>query len=96
MFLKKEASKQGKSRDFVTLNKMPSLRRAEWPKKSRNTLISYLANNAYYVSIDSKYYNQGAASKILGALVPIESKFKIDPMITNGNIPGLRFRFSFG
>jgi hypothetical protein len=29
MFLKKEASKQGKSRDFVTLNKMPSLRRAE-------------------------------------------------------------------
>ena len=93
--LKKEASKQGKSKEYTLLqfNKMPSLEEQNDLKNQGITLISYLANNAYYVSIDSKYYNQGAASKNIRALVPIESKFKIDPMITNGNIPDYAIDF---
>ncbi|MBU0941210.1 MAG: S8 family serine peptidase [Bacteroidetes bacterium] len=87
--LKKEASKQSKSKEYTLLQftKMPSLEEQNELKNQGITLISYLSNNAYYVAIDSKYYNQSTASKNIRAIVPIDAKFKIDPNITSGTIP---------
>lgn len=50
-------------------------------------LLSYLSNNAYYASIDSKYYSQNRTSKNIRTSVTIDSNFKIDPIIVSGNIP---------
>lgn len=50
-------------------------------------LLSYVSNNVYYASIDSKYYNQNRNSKNIRTSITIDSNFKIDPIIESGNIP---------
>ena len=87
--LKKSGTKQTKKTEYTLLQfaKIPNLEEQSELKNQGITLISYLANNAYYVAIDSKYYNQSMASKNIRAIVSIDSKFKIDQSIAKGAIP---------
>ena len=87
--LKKNAGKQGKTTEYTLLQflKTPSIEEQAELKNQGVTLISYLSNNAYYAAIDYKYFNQNTSSKNIRGIVPIESKFKMDPSLAVGSIP---------
>jgi hypothetical protein len=87
--LKKNAGKQSRTIEYTLLqfSKLPSLEEQNELKVQGITLISYLSNNAYYVALDSKYFNQSTASKNIRAIVSVDSNFKIDPSIKVGSIP---------
>jgi len=78
------------NKNIYTLLQFKSIPTLEEQKKLSSqgiTLISYLSNNAYYVSIDSKFYKQSSFSKNLRTIVAIDSNFKIDPTIASEKIP---------
>jgi hypothetical protein len=63
--LKKTVDKQSEKKvHFITIYKDSNFGWTKWTKKSRNNPY-WLSNNAYYVSIDSKYYGQSKVSKTL-------------------------------
>ncbi|PWA07631.1 S8 family serine peptidase [Flavobacterium laiguense] len=87
--LKQSVNKQSDKNKYTLLQftKIPTLAEQKELKNQGITLISYLSNNAYYVSIDSKYYSQKTVSKNIRTSITIDSNFKIDPTIVSGDIP---------
>lgn len=85
----KTTNKQSSKKEFSLLqfSKIPTLDEQRELFNQGITLISYLSNYAYYVSIDSKYYNQSTVSKNIRTLITLDSSFKIDPAILTGEIP---------
>ncbi|MCG9792683.1 S8 family serine peptidase [Flavobacterium algicola] len=72
---------------LMQFTKIPTLDEQKELKNKGINLISYLSNNAYYVAIDSKYYNQSTFSKNIRTVVAVDSELKIDPVIVNGAVP---------
>mgnify|MGYP003671993064 CR=1 FL=1 len=87
--LKKSAVKKSEKIQYTLLqfSKIPTIEEQKELKNQGITLISYLSNNAYYVAIDSKFYSQSTVSKNIRTAITIDSSFKIDPIIVNGNVP---------
>lgn len=87
--LKKSASKQNAKTEYTLLQftKIPSLDEQQELKKQGITLLSYLANNAYYASVNSQFYARGTVSDNIRTKIAIDPKYKLDPVIAEGAIP---------
>lgn len=87
--IKKSTAKQNPKIIYtlIQFTKVPTVNEKEELKKKGVNLISYLSNNAYYVSLDSKFYNSTYVSKNIRTLIDIDSSFKIDPTIVKNDIP---------
>ncbi|MFE3866451.1 S8 family serine peptidase [Flavobacterium sp. LS2P90] len=85
--LKLSVNKNENKYSLLQFTKIPTLEEQKELKSKGITLISYLNNNAYYVSIDSKFYSQSQVSKNIRTSITIDPSFKIDPVIANEEIP---------
>lgn len=50
-------------------------------------LLNYVANGAYYVAVDAKFYSDNKPAATVRSIIPIEGRFKIDQDIASGAIP---------
>lgn len=50
-------------------------------------LLNYVANGAYFVAVDAKFYSENKPASSVRSILPIESRFKIDQDIASGKIP---------
>jgi hypothetical protein len=87
--LKKNRSKQNKKKDYlvVQFSKMPSQPEQQKLLKQGVELLSYLSNNAYYASVDSKFYNESKASDNIRTVIKVDPQYKLDAVIINNEIP---------
>jgi hypothetical protein len=79
--------KQKNSYSLLQFSQIPSLGEQQKLERQGIKLLSFLSNNAYYVSIDSKFYSQKNVSENIRTIVDVQPKFKLDPTILNKNIP---------
>ena len=88
--LRTNAKSKGNSKTNYMLVQFSTIPTASEQRELENqgiTLLSYLSNNAYYVSVNSKFYNSNTIARNARSFVEYDSKFKIDPAIANKAIP---------
>ena len=86
---KKSARKQIQKDNYTLLQFQikPTLKEQQNLKEQGVTLISYLSNNAYYVQINSDFYNKRDISKNIRTLITVKPEYKLDAIINRGIIP---------
>ncbi|WP_264524140.1 S8 family serine peptidase [Flavobacterium sp. N502536] len=86
---KKSIAKQNPETEYrlVQFTKIPSVEEQQKLKSKGITLLSYLSNNAYYAEITPKFYNKSSVSDNIRAVIAVDPKYKLDPMIANNAIP---------
>lgn len=86
---KKNTAKQSLKTEYTLLQftKIPSVEEQQKLKTQGITLLSYLSNNAYYVEIAPEFYNKSSVSDNIRAVIAVDPKYKLDPMIVDNAIP---------
>ncbi|OHT47111.1 S8 family serine peptidase [Flavobacterium tructae] len=86
---KKSTAKQSLKTEYTLLQftKIPSVEEQQKLKTQGITLLSYLSNNAYYVEIAPEFYNKSSVSDNIRAVIAVDPKYKLDPMIVDNAIP---------
>ena len=81
--------KGGAKTGFMLLqfSKIPTVTEQKELENQGITLLNYLSNNAYYVSVNSKFYNSSSVARNARSFVEFDPSFKIDQTITSGAIP---------
>ena len=72
---------------LLQFSKIPTVIEQKELENQGITLLNYLSNNAYYVSVNSKFYNSSSVARNVRSFVEFDPSFKIDQTITNGAIP---------
>ncbi len=72
---------------LLQFSKIPTVLEQQELENQGITLLNYLSNNAYYVSINSKFYNSSSVARNVRSFVEFDPSFKIDQSISSGAIP---------
>jgi hypothetical protein len=72
---------------LLQFSKIPTVSEQKELENQGITLLSYLSNNAYYVSVNSKFYNSSSVARNVRSFVEFDPNFKIDQTIASGAIP---------
>ena len=86
---KKSTGKQNLKTEYTLLQftKIPTVEEQQKLQAQGVSLLSYLSNNAYYAAIAPEFYDKSNVSDNIRAIIPVDSKYKLDRMIVDNAIP---------
>ena len=86
---KKSTGKQNLKTEYTLLQftKIPTVEEQQKLQAQGVSLLSYLSNNAYYAVIAPEFYDKSNVSDNIRAIIPVDSKYKLDRMIVDNAIP---------